>query len=390
MARINGAADPATALGQGFYVPSARDIASHISARMDLQSTSTHLVVGGVGSGKSTQLLVARERLREEHPGAIVLYLDLSKHVDLDKLEPGALLASAGLALCDLAPVSSERNHFHASFQIWAHGNWLDELDVHLEHQAEVHEALYEFRPGIVQPPSDRLQSEIEKHRDELRQFIVKAFPDNEGVFLLIDSLDRMSNIDLFRKAVQQDVAAIASAGIGLVLVGPLRALYGMERELTERFDYLYRQPAVEALHNEHGARFLFEILRKRAPVDILPDPSCEKLVSASGGVLRDLLRLAHQAGDEAYVDGSDTIEPVHVGRAVDAFGRTLMLGLTQDDLDKLRELHSTGRFVRVSPEDLALLVTRRILDYQDDTGRLHYSVHPALAPLLDDHPGKV
>lgn len=200
---------------------------------------------------------------------------------------------------------------------------------------------------------------------------------------LIVDSLDRMSDLGGLQHLVEQDVLALSSIGIGLVLVGPLRALYGLEREVAERFDFLYRQPAIDAEQDDAGRAFLFEILRRRAPENILPDASCERIVHFSGGVLRDLLRLAHQAGDEAYMHGADHIEPVHVALAADAFGRTLMLGLTRDDIDKLHDIRKSGRFVQTSEQDLALLITRRILDYQDASGEVRYAIHPTLEPLL-------
>ncbi len=388
MARINGAADPATALAQGFYVAAASPIADRITARMDLQPTSTHLVVGGVGSGKTTQLLVTRDQLCEQHPGALVMLLDLSQHVDLSALRPGALLASVGLMLSERAEPSETVKQFQTSFRRWAHGYWLDYHDLADEAIADSYDADMEYRAGVVTPPSSGLDDELATRRDQLQQFLTEAFPNRAGIFVLIDSLDRMSDLGRFRSAVEQDVAALASIGVGLVVVGPLRALYGMERELTERFDYLYRQPTVDVNSSEPGARFLFDVLRKRADSDILPDASCEQLVTSSGGVVRDLLRLAHQAGDEAYLDGADTISPQHVARAADAFGRTLMLGLTPDEVDKLHQLHATGSFVRTSPEDLALVVTRRILDYQDARGTHYYAIHPTLVRLLQTKQG--
>ncbi len=192
-----------------------------------------------------------------------------------------------------------------------------------------------------------------------------------------------MTDLEAFQYVAEQDVAALSSIGIGLVLIGPLRVLYGLEREVAERFDQFYRQPAVDVARDAAGQGFLFEILRKRAPVDVLSDILCEEIVYLSGGVLRDLLRLAHQAGDEAYVDGAERIEAVHVMRAADAFGRSLMLGLNQKELDKLQHILATGQFVQTSEQDLALLVTRRILDYQDASGQLRYAVHPTLEQLL-------
>lgn len=379
MARVNGAADPADAITQGFYITPRDSVALRIAARLDLQPASTHLVVGGVGSGKTTQLLVARNALCAEHPDALAIYVDLSRHQDLDRLQSGSLLALAGLMLCDAAPPSFEADALRKSFREWATG-WLED---EYPPGPEPEDFGQVWVPGVVTPPRAPLIPSIEHKRAELGQFVAQTFAGRAPIVLLVDSLDRMSDLIGFQRLVEQDMAALTALGIGLVLVGPLRVLYGLEREVAERFDYLYRQPAVDVAQDGAGKGFLFDILRRRAPADILPDDACGLLVDYSGGVLRDLLRLAHQAGDEAYVDGADHITVVHVRRAADAFGRSLMLGLDEGAIAELHQVRATGRFVQTSEQDLALLVTRRILDYQDASGELRYAVHPTLGPLL-------
>lgn len=379
MARVNGAADPADSISQGFYIAPKDSVARRIATRLDLRPASSHLVVGGVGSGKTTQLLIALNILHDEHPDVLGLFVDLSLHQDLDKLQPGSLLALAALTLCDAAAPSAMVANLRASFSRWAEGTW----KVASSNPLRVMGVKLEVKPRVVTPPSKPLAPEIETRCDELQQLVAHAFSQVGSIVLLVDSLDRVSELAGFQHLVEQDMVALSSIGIGLVLVGPLRVLYGLEREVAERFDHFYRQPAVDVLQDHDGQRFLFEILRKRAPVDILPDVSCEEIVYLSGGVLRDLLRLAHQAGDEAYVDGAERIELVHVERAADAFGRSLMLGLNQKELDQLQHILATGQFVQKSEQDLALLVTRRILDYQDASGQLRYAVHPTLEKLL-------
>lgn len=385
MARVNGAVEPSLALERGFYVAPKRDIASRITARLDLQPASTHLVVGGVGSGKTTQLLVTRDRLREQQPDAVAVYVDMSRHQDLDKLKPGALMALVGLMLCDEAGQGSEGiEQLRRSFRKWADGAWVPDFEDDEEYLASQAPYPVAFLPGVLTPPPDTLAKDIREKRDELTRLIAAAFPPGTPIVLLVDSLDRMSALDKLQPLIEQDVAAIASAGIGLVVVGPLRMLYGLERDLVERFDHLYRQPAVDTAQDQAGHGFLFDVLRKRADADILPDESCARLVQLSGGVIRDLLRLAHQAGDEAYIDGADRIQPRHIDRAADAFGRSLMLGLGSDDIDKLRQIRATGRFVQTSEQDLALLITRRVLDYPVESNGLRYAVHPTLEPFLE------
>ena len=126
----------------------------------------------------------------------------------------------------------------------------------------------------------------------------------------------------------------------------------------------------------------MIRILRARADVAILPDDTCLQLAECSGGVLRDLITLAQAAGEEAYLAGADVITPEHVEIAADAFGRKHLLGLGPDELEVLQRVRTKGIFVQTSDKDLALLVTRRVLEYQN--GRPRYAVHPTIRPLLE------
>lgn len=118
-----------------------------------------------------------------------------------------------------------------------------------------------------------------------------------------------------------------------------------------------------------------------------MPEAVCEGLVVLSGGVLRDLITLARQAVEEAYLDGSDTVTLDHVHIAADAFGRSLMIGLRQNEVEVLQKVRTQGSFLMTSEDDLALLATRRILEYRE--AGVHYAVHPTLAPLLKQLEGE-
>src|SRR5207247_623852 len=99
MARLDAAADPRHAIERGFYVPrSGRSIAEMVTGRVELRPASTHLVVGGTGSGKTTELFIARERLRKL-ADTTVIYIDISRRCDLSTITPQALLVLVGLAI---------------------------------------------------------------------------------------------------------------------------------------------------------------------------------------------------------------------------------------------------------------------------------------------------
>ena len=94
----------------------------------------------------------------------------------------------------------------------------------------------------------------------------------------------------------------------------------------------------------------------------ILPEGAA-RLVEVSGGVLRDLIGLARDAGEEAYLAGVETIGAAHADAAADAFGRTLMLGLAADDL----AAHQRSTSTRVEPPPSAGLEVAILLSAAQD-----------------------
>lgn len=101
------------------------------------------------------------------------------------------------------------------------------------------------------------------------------------------------------------------------------------------------------------------------------------------GGHPRDLISLAESAGEEAYVSARDRVELDDVRRAIDAFGRSLAVGLDDAQVRILKHLQVEGGFVVRGELELSLVETRRVIQFSG----MRWSVHPALAPLLADIP---
>src|SRR5262249_39198639 len=118
MARMAAAADPALAIQQQMYVPPPRSLADALVRHLEIEPAGRHMVVGGVGSGKTTQLLRAPKALTST-PDMCAAYIDVSQKQDLVKLKPGCLVALAGMALLDQLPAATEGRQ---AFAAWANG----------------------------------------------------------------------------------------------------------------------------------------------------------------------------------------------------------------------------------------------------------------------------
>ena len=80
----------------------ARGRKSEIALRAELEPASSQLVVGGIGTGKTTELLVAADEI-EKVDDTYARYVDVSVRHDLRQMDDGILLIIAGVELSRLA-----------------------------------------------------------------------------------------------------------------------------------------------------------------------------------------------------------------------------------------------------------------------------------------------
>lgn len=357
MASVDPAENPLTAIERRVYVPPPRAIANQMVARFEIEPRARELVVGGVGSGKTTQLWVCTQNLNEV-PDIAATYIDVSVHQNLSSVAPGCLVA---LAACELLARANEVDTWLSErLKGWAHGYEPDPW-------SEQSPGGEPWIRGVVSPPQTAWPT-IDRARVDDFKVVVEAFVrQGKHPIFLFDSLDRMTDYEAFSRVVEEDVAALHASRVGVVLVGPLRSLAGFGRVDADRFDHLHVEGPVDVAHDASARRFLESVLEHRACDEILPAEVRSELALWSGGVLRDLLSLAKLAGEEAYLDGAESISKDHAIAAADRLGRSLLIGLEQLDLDKLKQVQDSGRFVPVSPSDVA----PSIKNWEADRARL-------------------
>lgn len=392
MARMNPVADPATAIREGLYVaPPGRTVADELATRLELEPASTHLVLGGIGSGKTTELLRAADRLKasSRQTGDLLEYVDISQKHDLDAPTlSGVLVALVGLSFAEHiirygTPDAKSREAVAINL-FRRHANGYDvsmskDRERTGEHDNEAPTDHMVHVRGALVRPENPLPYRLHGLVIPLR--ILRAvYPgDGKHVIFLFDSLDRLPSPERFHEAVRDDLRVLKAAGIGVVVIGPIRFMVGTDRSINDLFDHTHFRLATDPTQVT-GRTFLTTVLRLRAESDFLPDECLDLVARASGGVMRDLIALAKRAGEEAYAVGHDSITVEDTDRAIDAFGRSLAIGLDDLQVKKLRHIREGAGFVVRGEAELSLLETRRVLLYDQS----RWIVHPALAPLLD------
>lgn len=384
-ARLDPSGDPARALAEGLYIRPTRSVSTRLAAELALAPASAHLVIGGVGSGKTTELLEACAQIgRLADTQAI--YLDVTKHHDMEKIVPGAAAVQVGLALDDRLRSSghsggAEIDAAAMFLRNLAHGYWEDPMFLH-EGDTDLVRV-----PGLLVSPEPELTDDLRRAQEWTKTLLGALRARWRHVVVLLDGLDRMTDVGAFERIINQDVQLLQSMNVGVVLVGPLKGLYGMARTITQRFGRFHYQPWVDITASPEAAAFLADVLRRRLPETAVDQSSVDMLVDRSGGVLRDLLALAQLACVEAYLDGSEVLGRAEVLAAIDSFGRNLMQGLRPEEIEVLQRVRARGAFVQTSEDDLALLMTRRVLEYRND-GRPRYAVHPTIDRFLGEMAG--
>ena len=389
ISRLNPAEKPALALERGFYVEPAGSISARLTTALELAPTESHMLVGGIGSGKTTQLLRLQQRLGELDD-VRAFYLDvLEKHRVERSARPGVLLALAGIELAAAAEATlqvlpDEVRHARRTMKDLADGRLLDYPELFEPEEPD------NWKPGLVDPPTTDhdLQSLL-----QALELLVTALPFTPVI--LFDGLDRMSDMDRFASLITHDVPALASAGIGAVVVSPQRSRTWHDGSLSEHFDQLHLHGAMylsEFLNRQEGMTFLHELLTLRAGDQDIFGARGWLLVRFSGGLPRDLLALARAAAEEAYRAGDDTVKTDHVRIAADRFGRDLLVGLDAATLEHLRKLageatidwdlpHATVPFTAATENDIALLLRRLIIEV--GTVPVSYTLHPTIISLI-------
>lgn len=351
------ATDPEAALANDWIVQhGSYTVSSQIAQDMELSPGGMSLLLGGVGTGKSTQLLLVGQQVATQ--GKIVLKTQIRGDY---KFNVDGLFSSI------------------------VSGKILD----HLENKSLTKGSKYEdfeqaCRDYISQCGNDFPLSvrQILSLQICMKNALEEASVNPAELVILFDGLERLGQADRFDKIVEE-ASLLQEIGFSLLIVGSLELGFSKPAHLFQNFGRTFFQDALDVRNDPEARAFLEMILRKRVDESMIPGSVAQQIVDASGGVVRDLLHLARLSISNAYGDGSNDVRGAHVEAAIQEFSRTMLLGSSNEDLEVLRQTAGGAAFVPAGSQALRLLEHRLVLVYHRGAGHESFQVHPALAPLL-------
>lgn len=182
MARLDPVGDPNRAIADGLYVDSPHSTHQRIGRRLELDYSSAHVLLGGVGSGKTTELRLI-ERQLSEVPDVEVLFLDIGAFHDRGDFREGVLLAAAGAVLArTVLDADAPEAKAATSLRNLASGYWED--DYYDSDDYYDHGPPRRYVPGVLKPPARATVAQ--QAEAALQHFISTA---QRRVVLIVDGL---------------------------------------------------------------------------------------------------------------------------------------------------------------------------------------------------------
>lgn len=131
---------------------------------------------------------------------------------------------------------------------------------------------------------------------------------------------------------------------------------------------------------NPVGLEHLREALSIRMVDSLIEDEARDRIVRASGGLMRSLIQLTRRSAVNAIVSGRDVISVTDTVAAINEAQADFIAGLRRDDYPVLYARHNDKQLSGDEPV-LRLLQTRALLEYAN--GDLWCDVHPVALPLV-------
>jgi hypothetical protein len=343
-------------------------------------------LVGGIGSGKTTELQLTLKVL-SRHADAVTIYLDLAEITDLSQLNPGAILIAIGMRLHRKLNKDDKKNPeikgAYAKLQGLAEGKttWIprDPYDADDDHEPEL---VMVQTPGLLKPRFPALQRDVVEVQSLVLQITKPLLQSDAQITVLIDGLDRLIQPERFREFAEQDLRALRKTKISIVVATPLLLWFDKSRFLQDYFDDVKHIPA--AISDPEKSDFLNQILLRRGAAALLDDQGISEITRSSGGVLRDLITLARTSAEAAYREDRDSIRLADVRSAIRQLGKRYLIGMGTAQRRRIQKLITNDEFSVEDTIAKQLLVNRQVLEYFSDQ-RDTFAVHPALREVLPE-----
>lgn len=374
-----------------------------VYSEIELALTSTaQLITGPSGSGKSTELRRFAQRLEED--GFVVAYVDVLEYVNqTTPVDITDLLIVLGVSICDALGFAEEQDGPVGRFKRWLRETADSALVTLNTGPASVEfDVITELKenPDSLDGMRLRLAAQLPELRRRVEALLTEAVTWRVGdsdcqVVAIVDSLEKLRGTSLTDDDVQASVERVFVQHGRLLRFGSHHSIYTVPPYLKyasagagSAFEGIVRMIPVPRVTSRPGSDQqentdqLIEVIERRLDWNALvaERADIEELVRASGGHLRDLMRILRELIN--LVNGGGDTLPVGRDRVLEAIAHVAgdYGQLSREDADFLRGVRDDGTG-EIEPGEEQIGRMARLLDQHmllaHGNGDTWYEVHP-------------
>jgi GTPase SAR1 family protein len=369
------------------------------------------LFTGHRGSGKTTELKRLKHRLEQRNYQ--VVYFDVEDALDINDIDyPDVLLTVAEQVQKQLG----ESSTVHLKPELLTDiTNWFDEVTTEENKERQVQRILSAEAGlgadalfarllasvrGEIKNSSGRritIRSQLERRSGELIQRVNFLIGDalvqlerqgKRGLVLLVDGLEKVlhrvidekSGLNSHNQLFVYHGDQLRSLNCHLVYTYPINLMF--DHNIVQIFPQTTILPMVKVIdregkRSEEGYAYMRQVLAQRLDIAAIFSSAelVNRLIEASGGHLRDFLRLTQYA----MVLTDKCVGPGEVERAINKGAVEYDYLVRAEDVNRLREIHRTKQ-VPSDPHHALLLYNLLALEYLN--GGRWADVHPLVRRL--------
>jgi energy-coupling factor transporter ATP-binding protein EcfA2 len=400
---------------KAFRVDFAKETLARLSTVVKNADDNAKMIfTGHRGCGKSTLLFKFADNM-ENTGNYLVAFFSVADFIEMSDVNHVNILYSIAITLLNkaneikdvtisqeaknslidsLITTKTEKYTKDIKSQLGLGGNFFQIITAMLKSEAGFREEIKKtYEPKV---------SELAKKADEIAALMKAA--TNKKILVVIDDLDKL-DLELVDKIYKNNINSLCLPGFQIVYTIPISAirdqqLLGILNGQINKILYMKlakffkkgesRLP--DTLPDQHSITVFSNIVKKRLPEELIEPETLQKIVLKSGGVLRELVRIARECclqcsllleeePEQTDIKINQEILQAAITDLRNEFARPL--GSKElEILEKTYRNNNWNNIENVSNDDfLNLLHGLDVLEYEN--GDVWYDVHPIVVEIL-------
>ena len=383
-----------------YYVAREHSPIKRIAKMLSVAYPQKFLLTGHRGNGKSTELAKLEAHLQDEF---FIVRYPLREVLNLFDLQYLDVLLSMAIQLAEKvnsAELTLSKDVRARLETLWSFGK---DIDVQRE-RGSLRGGETSFGIGGVLTQLMQLGVRIRSEhstRETVRERVQHRVSDllegldtlardietqtQKRVLCIVEDLDK-TDLSKARDIFYSHGESISAPELAIIYTFPVALSRSTEfNHISNYFSATYTLPNFRGEHkdgqpDETGRTALKTILLSRLEPSLLEEAALELLVDYSGGVPRELIRLARDACVEADISGNGSVRAVHVESVLSEERKRFKRLLSEAQLSLLQDIKNK-RDIDQTDAYQELLHTLSLLEYEND--ELWYDVNPLVDALL-------